>query len=167
MYLVAERGAPFDHRKYGVTTVAVERVHVQVAADGRGIQQQRQPAGGGLIDFVTAFAKLRGNERQAEALVDLRFGCERRRREPATGELVHVRGRSSRREECAAERVRRGDVNLHRGQLIDGGQVARRTRDDLLEVEVCFDGVQRRRGIVRAADEHERAKKRLAAPEVT
>ena len=75
MYLVPERMAALDHRLEVVAAIAVGRVHVQVAADVRRVDERRKIACRRGIGLATAVPELGRDERQPEARVECVLAC--------------------------------------------------------------------------------------------
>ena len=72
--LEAARARGRSHRRDVLLAVGLGRVHVQVAAQVRAVDQTWKLPGGGGVDLAPVFAKLRRNPRQAQRLVDAFLG---------------------------------------------------------------------------------------------
>ena len=108
---VTERVRGFDHPAQRVASVAVVRVHVEIAADVFALHEARHRPPDRAVERIGRVARFRRQVGEAGLRVDVGLG----RAEPGTAAFQDVRdvtGRSRRGEQQAAVFVRCGDAHV-------------------------------------------------------
>ncbi len=153
--LVPERMTASDHRREVVAAIAVGRVHVQVAADVRRIDELRKIARRRSVGLATAVPELGRDERQPEARVECLLACVQALAPAPPFHLSQVGIRAGGLEESGAVLLRCRDEDLDRCVS---------ERADNLVPARCADGREdasgrqdfnRGRGVIGRSHEHD------------